>query len=349
MPDDQSAGAPGRGSRPAERPIRVLLSVRRSATKINPFVTLLVEALRADGRVEIDFFSWPTAFSGRYDVFHIHWPEAITRGPSRFQRAASLVLSSFLLLRLRLARTGVVRTAHNLTPHESGWPGERQILSAYDRATSEWITMNRHTPVPTDGHRSVIPHGHYRDRYQVPTPASNSSRTLLYFGLVRSYKGVDTLSAAFSTAPALTDFRLRILGKPDPSGISPDLQRLIDDDPRIEADLRYIPEDVLASAISDASLVVLPYRKMHNSGAVLLALSLNTPVLVPDNPITRDLREEFGGDVVKLFQGELTSDALSWAVKELDDSALVTPIDMTSRDWTTIAQSHVSVYRRASS
>ncbi|MBD8467493.1 hypothetical protein IFU30_14590 [Plantibacter sp. CFBP 8798] len=330
------------------RPIRVLLSVRESATKINPFVTLLVDALRQDGRVEVEFFSWPAAFSGRYDVFHIHWPEAITRGPSRFQRAASLVLSSLLLLRLRLTRTGIVRTAHNLNPHESGWPGERQILHAYDRATAEWITMNRHTPVPAHGRRSVIPHGHYRDRYHVSSPASGSSRTLLYFGLVRSYKGVDTLATAFSDAVDLDEYRLRILGKPDPSGISPELRRLIEDDPRIEPDFRYIPDDILATAIVDSRLVVLPYRAMHNSGAVLLALSLHTPVLVPDNPITRDLREEFGSEVVKLFPDELTSDSLSSAVAELAEAGFA-PINMDSRDWNTIADSHVDVYRRANS
>lgn len=348
MPADHDDGS-SRQSPSATRPVRVLLSVRESATKINPFVTLLVDALRRNGDVEVEFFSWPAAFFGRYDIFHIHWPEAITRGPSRFQRAASLVLSSLLLLRLRLTGTGVVRTAHNLTPHESGWPGERRILNAYDRATTEWITMNRHTPVPAHGRRSVIPHGHYRDWYRVSGATSGSGRTLLYFGLVRSYKGVDTLAAAFTEAPALADFRLRILGKPDPSGVSPELRRMIDDDPRIEPDFRYIPDDVLATAIADSRLVVLPYRKMHNSGAVLLALSLNTPVLVPDNPITRDLREEFGGDVVKLFPGELTSDALSSAVIEVGDGTDDAPIDMTSRDWSTIAQSHVDVYRKAGS
>jgi beta-1,4-mannosyltransferase len=329
--------------------VRVLLSVRESATKINPFVTLLVDALREDGQVEVEFFSWPAAFSGRYDVFHIHWPEAITRGPSRFQRAASLVLSSLLLARLRLTRTGVVRTAHNLTPHESGWPGERGILHAYDRATTEWITMNRHTPVPARGRRTVIPHGHYRDRYQAAAPSTTPGRTLLYFGLVRSYKGVDALATAFSKAPALADFRLRILGKPDPSGVSPELQQLIADDPRIEPDFRYVPDDELAAAIAESRLVVLPYRKMHNSGAVLLALSLHTPVLVPDNPITQDLRDEFGGNVVKVFSGDLTSDALSSAVAELADDGVSEPIDMTSRDWSTIARSHVDVYRRAGS
>lgn len=349
MPVDQSAGATKRRSRPADQPIRVLLSVRESATKINPFVTLLVDALRQEGQVEVEFFSWPAAFAGHYDVFHIHWPEAVTRGPSRFQRAASLVLSSLLLLRLRLTNTGVVRTAHNLTPHESGWPGERQILHAYDRATTEWITLNRHTPVPEHGRRTVIPHGHYRDWYRVGAPTSSAERSLLYFGLVRSYKGVDTLATAFSQSRELADYRLRILGKPDPSGVSPELERLIDGDSRIEPDFRYVPDDVLATAIAESSLVVLPYRKMHNSGAVLLALSLHTPVLVPDNPITRDLREEFGGEVVKLFSGELTSDSLSTAVAELAKGGVAAPIDMTSRDWTTIALAHADVYRKAAS
>ena len=160
---------------------------------------------------------------------------------------------------------------------------------------------------------------------------------------------MDTLAVAFSGASAIDGFRLRILGKPDPAGVSPELRRLINEDPRIEPDFRYVPDDILTAAIASASLVVLPYRKMHNSGAVLLALSLNTPVLVPDNPITQDLQEEFGGDFVKLFSGELTSESLDAAVSELAEGSTSTRIDMTTRDWSTIAHQHAIVYRRASS
>ncbi len=325
-----------------------MLSVRESATKINPFVTMLVDALRADPSVTVEFFSWPRALTTRYDVFHIHWPEAVTRGPSRLRRATSLLLSVLLLAKLRFSRTRIVRTAHNLAPHESGWPGERLILKAFDRSTTAWITMNAHTPLPVGSRQYVIPHGHYRDWYLVPEHAPEHGPELLYFGLVRSYKGVDTLAAAFSHADDLADHRLRILGKPDPSGISAVLQQLIDANPRIEPDFRYVPDTELAAAIARARLVVLPYKNMHNSGAVLLALSLNTPVLIPSNPITHDLRTEFGSSFVKLFEGELTSDALSAAVAELPADGLEGDVDMTSRDWTSIARSHANVYREVS-
>lgn len=323
----------------------VLLSVRESATKINPFITMLVNALRADPTVSVEFFSWPRALTSSYDVFHIHWPEAVTRGPSRLRRATSLLFSLLLLLKLRISRTKIVRTAHNLAPHESGWPGEQLILQSFDRATDAWITMNAHTPLPAGSRRHVIPHGHYRDWYQVPAAVRAHGPEILYFGLVRSYKGVDTLAAAFSAASELTDFRLRILGKPDPSGISVVLQQLIDDDPRIEPDFRFVPDTELAAAIAQSSLVVLPYKNMHNSGAVLLALSLDTQVLIPANPITRDLQAEFGSDVVKLFEGDLTSNALCLAIAELPESGFAGRVDMSSREWPLIAESHANVYR----
>ncbi len=52
--------------------------------------------------------------------------------------------------------------------------------------------------------------------------------------------------------------------------------------------------------------MVLPYREMHNSGAALTALSLNRPVLVPDNEVNRELAEEVGPGWVFRYDGELT-------------------------------------------
>ncbi len=61
---------------PAER-LRVLQSFKEPGPYTNPYVVMLREALTATPGLEVLTFSWRTALLGRYDVFHVHWPETI--------------------------------------------------------------------------------------------------------------------------------------------------------------------------------------------------------------------------------------------------------------------------------
>ena len=42
-------------------------------------------------------------------------------------------------------------------------------------------------------------------------------------------------------------------------------------DPRLTLDLRFVDDETLVREVSEASLVVLPYVEMKNSGALLVA------------------------------------------------------------------------------
>jgi beta-1,4-mannosyltransferase len=325
-------------------PLRVLLSVRRPGTRDNPYTTLLVDALRKQAGVEVEYFTWKRAIIGSYDVLHIQWPESLLRGRNALRRVAALIFCTILLVRLRVFRTPVVRTAHNLVPHERGSLIERRFLERLDASTSMWITLNAHTPVPRGASRALIPHGHYRDWYTA-SPRSERDRNVLYFGLIRSYKGVDQLLHAFSEISA-PSFRLRVLGMPSSDDEGARLAAHIQAAADVDSTLEHIPDDELAEAISDSELVVLPYRNLHNSGSALLALSLNTPVLVPANDVTRDLQEEFGADHVHLFTGELTGHSLFEAFSRAHDRGgrqAVLPMD--GRNWDVIAAAHAQVYR----
>jgi beta-1,4-mannosyltransferase len=64
--------------------------------------------------------------------------------------------------------------------------------------------------------------------------------------------------------------------------------------PRVRLTLRHADDDELVEAVGEAQVVVLPYRQMHNSGALLLALSLDRRVLVPSGPVTDELAARVG-------------------------------------------------------
>jgi beta-1,4-mannosyltransferase len=88
---------------------------------------------------------------------------------------------------------------------------------------------------------------------------------------------------------------------------------------------------------------VLPYRRILNSGTVLLALTFDRPVLVPDLGSMPDLQKAFGTDWIRLYAGELTTAELAGAI----DWARATgrrAVDLDRFDWRAIARRTLEVY-----
>ncbi len=302
----------------------VVLHSLRPPRGASGYVDLVVEAT-APGTT-LRFFGWPAALFGRYDVLHVHWPELLVRDSARpWARVLKRRLLDLLLLRLRLTRTPLVWTAHNPSPHESGPPAEQRSLARLVRRVDLVVDLGagpgaRPGPGPgasthasTGTGRAVtvaIPHGHYRGLYaRYPEQASEPGR-VLHFGIVRPYKGVPVLLEAFSDLPD-AGARLSVVGRPH-AGQGEVVERAVAADPRIEATLAYVGDDVLVAEVRRAQLVVLPYLGgMRNSGAILAALSLDRPVLVPRSPTNTALAAEVGPGWVLQYDGDLTSAELS--------------------------------------
>lgn len=308
------------------------------------FVDLLLEG--APEEVEYRFFTWRRALAGDYDVFHVHWPELIIRDSrGAWRRWLKRRLLDGLILRLRAQHRPIVRTFHNPRPHERGDRAENRSLDRLDRATALHITLNEHT-APGGGARTVtIPHGHYAGAFaRYPQPNAVPGR-VLYFGIIRPYKNVEALATAFAGLddPALS---LHIVGDPH-QGQRAVLERAASLDPRIALDLRFVDDATLVREVREASLVVLPYLDMKNSGALLVALSLRRPALVPASPVNLALADEFGHDWVRTFEGDLDAPTLRAhldAVQRLDPAAAPA---MQGRDAATLGRAHLEAYRAA--
>src|SRR5690606_29902058 len=150
-------------------------------------------------------------------------------------------------------------------------------------------------------------------------------------------KGVERLLQAFAetrTDPAADSLSLRIGGKPSTDELAIMIDKAAAADPRIEVTPEYLADADLVRIVTEAELVVLPYRFMHNSGGTLAALSLDRPVLVPDNAVNRLLAEEIGPGWVHLFSGELTAEALLTALRRAREPRSERP-RLTGRDWPT--------------
>ena len=323
----------------------VLQSGSEPRPTTNPYVVQLIRSLRAAG-VEVRAFSWKAALTGRYDVFHVHWPEGLVRGNTRARTLARQLAVLVLLIRLKATGTPIVRTLHNTSRHEGGPRREGLLLGLFDRWTRYGIALNAHT-VPPDGlPTATIPHGHYRDWYAPYARPEPVAGRLAYFGLIRAYKGVEELISAFRTLPG-AELSLTVSGRPRTPEIAAELHRRAAGDERITLELDYLSDEQLVRRLGEAELVVLPYRQMHNSGAALAALSLDRPVLVPANPINADLATEVGPGWVRTFTGDLTSEALRVGLQPLGTTQPSPAPDLSRREWADTGERHRAAYAEA--
>jgi glycosyltransferase involved in cell wall biosynthesis len=304
---------------------------------------MLGQALEAEPSTTLVRFSFRTALLGRYDVFHVHWPEILMEGHSPLKELARQLLCLLFLVRLRLTRTAVVRTMHNIERPQGMGRRAALLLDGFDRATTLQVRLNELTPT-SDGMASVvIPHGHYRDWFASFPRSSARPGQIGYVGLIRRYKGVENLVQAFRSLTG-GGVRLAVAGKPSSAELAETLEDAAAADPRIELTLRFLTEAELVGAITAAQVVVLPYRFMHNSGATLAALSLDRPVLVPANDVNAALAAEVGPAWVTQFEGDLTPEALSAAL-----AAGLPPgsPDLSRREWSDAGRTHAAAYRSA--
>lgn len=342
------------------RGLVVLQSFPTPKPTTNPYLVMLAESLRAVPGVTVKTFAWRTALFGRYDVFHVHWPEILVTGHSPAKTLAKQLLTIAFLARLRLTGTPLVRTVHNVGAPEGLSGVQRMLLRLIERRTTLRIRLNATTEIPS-GSFVTIPHGHYRDwfaRYPAREPVPGQ---LGYFGLIRRYKGVEGLLRAFAGIDSATlppggpssgalspgTLSLRIGGHPSSAELAEAVRVLAAADPRVSLRLAFLSDGEVVELVTSSELVVLPYRFMHNSGGALAALSLDRPVLVPDNTVNRLLSEEVGAGWVHLFTGELTSETLAGTLSAVRAGRPDGRPDLGARDWARAGVDHVAAYRRA--
>lgn len=323
--------------------LRVLMSIRFDDELPNPYSKLFVDGLPSF--VRPISFRWNRAILGRYDIFHVHWPEAPIRDPSRLKRLVKRILLLLLVARCIVLQTPIVRTVHNEAPHEYGGWIEAQLLRVVNRATGHWIVMNSSTRSPDGRPRYLVPHGHYRSWYEIPSNPVVRAGSVLFFGEIRPYKNVVGLCRAFMQL-SRSNSDLRVMGRPASAEIEREIRDLVQDAENVQLDLTYVESSDLIAALAATHLVVLPYTRFHNSGAALLALSVGRPILVPACQAARELVDEFGDEYVRLFEGDLTAEVLGLTLRDARVENLPKP-SMSGRDWRLLGRKVAEIYSAA--
>jgi glycosyltransferase involved in cell wall biosynthesis len=219
-----------------------------------------------------DMLSYRHAMAAQADVVHFQWLDMQW-------------LDAYLL-----PRRPVVLTAHDLLPRESR-PGQaRAQRRLYDRvdavvAHSAYGRGHLVDGLGVDaGKVHVIHHGAFT--YLSASPpgplpaelASTESPVVLFFGLLRPYKGLDTLLEAWRGVP---DASLWIVGRPR-MDLAPLRARA---DASVRLVPRFVPDAEVTALFQRADVVVLPYTRTERfdfSGVLATALAFGRPVVVSD-------------------------------------------------------------------
>jgi D-inositol-3-phosphate glycosyltransferase len=207
----------------------------------------------------------------------------------------------------------------------------------------------------------VVPAGNFFDRFPSPPERTSARRLLglpddktiyLFFGNSRREKGLDLLLRAMRKLRSRKDVMLVVAGKMKPEQES--FYRGIADETgcgaQIHFDVGLISDDMAVAYYAAADLIVVPYRRIYDSGVTLMAMSLGRAVLASNLPPLVDL---LGNGRGLFFSNENETDLaekLLWAAKhrgELDAYGRTSKdYVLENRNWNDIGSRLAEVYRR---
>ena len=192
---------------------------------------------------------------------------------------------------------------------------------------------------------AYIPHAIFESGGEME-PAPPSGSTLLFFGLLRAYKGIDVLVRALAHIP---DARLIVAGDPlDPVAPLQQLARKVGVAERVEWRLGFLPDEEVAALMREATLVVLPYRRTDASGVLATAIGHGRPAVVTDVGSLGETVRDFGaGEVVPPGDERALADACLRLLTDADRLAAAFEGTRAARralTWDASAAEHERVY-----
>jgi glycosyltransferase involved in cell wall biosynthesis len=286
----------------------------------NPYTWLVYQPMAAMGANVVDF-SFYKPMPSCVDILHIHWPEGIfwNRFSRRYPWLARLYAERLTRAIFRVRRVGgaIVWTSHNLQPHEQlhpvhqriwkdFFPRFRSMIDLVISLTPEAERMLREAYPDLEGkRRAVVPHPHYRSAYPKPMSVENARASLgiplndfvlCCIGSIRPSKGILEFAELY-TRIAVSGERLIIAGACDDSDYLARLSAIAAEHAgAIDLRIGRVADETMIAMLSAVDLTVTNFRRILNSGSVLLSLSYDTPVCGPALGSLSNIARRLGDD-----------------------------------------------------
>ena len=213
----------------------------------------------------------------------------------------------------------VIGILDNVVPHEPHFfdaPLTKYFLSGCDGYVTLCEAVSKDLlKLRPDARFTVIPHPLYshfgkkmpREEAESRLGLEHGKKNLLFFGLIREYKGLDILLEAFEGLDA--HYQLIIAGEPYGSfdRYQAIIDRIPDGDRRIVKALHYVRDSEVSLYFSAADLTVLPYRSATQSGISSVSYHFEVPMVV--TPVG-GLKETIGERGTGIVAEDVTPEAI---------------------------------------
>ncbi len=290
-----------------------------------------------------------------FDAVHLHWPELIWRkytpelveflekqdfhGSWKIAKFVERIYKLFFqdksinefhkcLKFLKSNEKKIIWTWHNIEPHED--VGNQDIngykILAYEADLiifhSEYAQNQCRNVYNVTGDTVVMPHGNYDGAYPPPRDRSTVLREIGLapdlpvagcLGAIRNYKGFDIACQAISKLNGKV--QLLCAGRHQKEIDKIILEKEIKKINGAVYVSRFITEQEFSDYANACDILLLPYKKITGSGALLVALTLGKCVVASDLPYFREILQKYPktGILVK----PCDPDSLSKGIMEL--------------------------------
>jgi glycosyltransferase involved in cell wall biosynthesis len=342
-------------------PKLTFLNLRRNQQQVAPGWVKIYRLLAYYGRL------CRYALTARPKVFHILWNNRV-----------ELIDRTLVMAYYKLLGKKIVLTAHNVNAasRDSQDTCLNRITLRIQYQLADHIFVHTEkmrrdllTQFSVSSHAvTVIPYGINNAVSQTNLTSAaakqqlgirGSDRTILFFGAIAPYKGLEFLVTAFQQLIATNvNYRLIIAGKPKKdneayfAAIHQAITRTIGVGRVIEK-IEYIRDEDTERYFKAADVLVLPYSRIFQSGILFLAYSFGLPVIATDVGAFRD-------DVIEAKTGYLCRPCdpadLAQIIDKYFESQLFNALDrrrpeirdyMTARhSWDVVAEMTRNVYEQ---
>jgi D-inositol-3-phosphate glycosyltransferase len=268
----------------------------------------------------------------------------------------------------KLFRRKVVLTVHDVDSLAATVIGKRRVTGwTYGLAdriiVHNSVSMKELTAIGVPLEKiKVIAHGHYLDiRREMPSQLKarrflgieSSAKILLFFGQIKESKGLDLLIEALpQVAREVPDVLLLIAGRPWKTDFAR-YDALIDElnmREHCRLHIGFIPDEEVMDYYAAADLVVLPYRRIYQSGVLMMAMTYGRPVVVSDLPgMTEIVTDGMNGYVFTTGTKDELALVLTRALRDETGrgivSARASKYIRESHDWGHIGHSTAELYK----